>query len=89
MNLVTPAPRATLFWRLAVLRRGIERTRCEIQSLRQDAATIEDEGVSDLMAQLSESAKFLQSAADYLKPEAEHPDLDLQTMRPVVQEERP
>jgi hypothetical protein len=87
VNNVTPMPRATLFWRLAVLRRGIERTRSEIQSLREAAAGAQDEGICDLMAQLSEASSFLDSAADYLRPEAEHPDLDLQAMRRMVEQE--
>jgi hypothetical protein len=39
------------------------------------------------MPQLSEAPSFLDSAADYLRPEAEHPDLDLQAMRRMVEQE--
>jgi hypothetical protein len=65
---IGPVRQATLFWRLAVLRRQLERARVEADLLSQLS---QDE---DLSSQLSEASRFVGEAVDYLAPAPEHVD---------------
>ncbi len=90
MSNVTTMSRATLFWRLAVLRRGIERTRAEIESLCDVSGVPATPPYDDdLVCQLREAASNLEEVEELLKPAPEHVDRDLQTMRPIAPEARP
>jgi len=69
---------ATLFWRLAVLRRQLERTRLEIKELCAAVGpTDDDENLEDLVAQMHEAAGFLSEAVTYLTPYVGHVDQPL------------
>jgi hypothetical protein len=81
---VTPIRPPTLFQRLAVLRRQLERARADIESLR--AACVGGEEAEDLGAQLYEADSLLKSSVDYLTPTEQHVDrplpLDGEDVRP-------
>lgn len=69
---------ATLFWRLAVLRRQLQRTRLEINELCTAVGpTDDDENLEDLVAQMHEAAGFLVEAITYLTPYVGHVDRSL------------
>jgi hypothetical protein len=71
ISVIDPVKAATLFWRLAVLRRQLERAGTEIGLLSQMSR---DE---DLMCQLDEARRFVVQAVDYLTPDPEHSDCEV------------
>lgn len=66
--IVNATKAATLFWRLAVLRRQLERARAEIEQLSTKATD------DDLVDQLQEARGFIAEAVSYLTPADEHFD---------------
>jgi hypothetical protein len=68
VRVIDPVKAATLFWRLAVLRRQVERAGVELALLSELS---EDE---DLAAQLSEACQALDIVLGYLKPMPGHED---------------
>ena len=71
---------STLFQRLAILRREVQRTQAEVELLCDAAGDHDD----DLVSQLWEAAAFLKQAVEYLMPVGEHIDRDLQSTQPVT-----
>ena len=71
ITVINPTRAATLFWRLAVLRRQLERTGQEIEVLGQMTAD------DDLVNSLHEARKFVDQAVEYLTPTAEHSDCEV------------
>ena len=69
---------ATLFWRLSVLRRQLERARAETALLRTIAAACDD----DLGDQLYEAGAFIGEAINYLTPAEEHVDCAVEPEEP-------
>ena len=68
ITVINPVRAATLFWRLAVLRRQLERQATEIELLGQMTT---DE---DLACSLHEAREFVDQAVTYLTPEPGHTD---------------
>jgi hypothetical protein len=89
IRLMSPHNAATVFRRLAVLRRGIKSARAEIEALCEASGVPQAPPYKDsLVCQLREAATCLEQAELLLKPMAKERDRDLRTMRPL-QEARP
>ncbi len=88
---IKPIPPATMFSRLANLRRQLERVRTEIGQLREDAVVPQTSGLidvdseyvdpqeihGDLLNQLCEARAFIAEAIAHLTPAPEHMDCAL------------
>lgn len=79
--IVNPTRTATLFWRLAVLRRQLRQACADIAQLRRAAirppGQLETEFHEDLLSQLHEASEFIKQAIDCLAPANEHADCEI------------